>query len=348
MKKKWNIEKVQNLFLERGYKLIEGQTYESYTVPLVYICEKHSDKGQLKITLKDFLTGRGCRLCGYEKVSEQMKNEISDEQLHSEFSKSQLVLLPDQTYISMRHKLKCICLKHVDHGIQEISLTTLQKGQSTKCCRYEKMIIKNTKNTYQDIISLLESEGCSLITSELPNLTVDTPFEFYCPEGHLCLSTLYRLNKGKYCWQCGVNKRSKEHHHRWQGGITELNIHLRLKTTKWKFESLKKYDFKCAVTGINDGTLEIHHLYPFHKIVKDTLEELNYPIKSKIGEYHTSELLKIEEVFSRRNDELLGVPITRKLHELFHSIYGYDNSATQFNEFVKLLDSGYFEVELIS
>jgi hypothetical protein len=120
----------------------------------------------------------------------------------------------------------------------------------------------------------------------------------------------------------------------WQGGISSLNDYLRVRLSDWKFESLKAYEFKCVITGIHSRELEIHHMYNFSEIVKETLDLLSLPI-TKVKNYTDDELNEIEKLFNViHNMHGLGVPLVKELHTLYHKIYGYsENTPDQFEEF---------------
>ncbi|MFD0587823.1 hypothetical protein ACFQZE_07395 [Paenibacillus sp. GCM10027627] len=66
-KKRNSIEDVREAFLQRGYFLI-SETYQANDIPLTYVCNKHTDKGEQSLTWGNFINGKGCRFCGRENM----------------------------------------------------------------------------------------------------------------------------------------------------------------------------------------------------------------------------------------------------------------------------------------
>lgn len=152
------------------------------------------------------------------------------------------------------------------------------------------------------------------------------------------------FKQGKNCKYCTIESMSGENHSNWQGGISELNNHLRYLLNDWRLESLKKYDFRCILTNINDSNLEVHHLKSFNTIVKDVLHNLNLPIRNQVCNYSEEEINSIDKEFLLQHKKLLGVPLREDLHMLFHQQYGYgDNTPKQFENFKTRLKQGEFD-----
>lgn len=201
---------------------------------------------------------------------------------------------------------------------------------------------KKEKYTFEYVKSYIESFGFILLSTEYKNNMED--LFIMCLEGHIFKRSFnHFLLRSQQCPICySLIDKSGENCHLWQGGITELNNHLRGLFDDWKKRSFSIYNFKCAITNVNNSKLEVHHLYSFNKIVKETLDKLNLPIKERINEYTNDELKLIEEEFLQRHNELLGVPLHEKIHLLYHRLYNYDNTPKQFKEFVTRLRLGEF------
>lgn len=122
----------------------------------------------------------------------------------------------------------------------------------------------------------------------------------------------------------------------WMGGISSIYGFLRreLKNNGWFYDSLKEYNSKCAITGRRPS--HVHHLYSFNKILSETINEFNLPIKSKIADYTPEELITFSEKFLLVHKRYpLGAPLTKELHSQYHKLYGDDNTPEQFEEFRK-------------
>lgn len=105
----------------------------------------------------------------------------------------------------------------------------------------------------------------------------------------------------------------------------------------WKNESMKKCDYKCILTGSKN--YDIHHLYGFNTIAKETLNVLDKENKlysKDINAYTKDELDYILSVFNNiHNKYPLGVCVDKNIHNLFHEIYGQGgNTEYQWNAFV--------------
>ncbi|MCM3636380.1 hypothetical protein M3152_01520 [Sporosarcina luteola] len=133
---------------------------------------------------------------------------------------------------------------------------------------------------------------------------------------------------------CGCQRPSGKDHHRWTGGSSEVKLFLRNRLKLWKKQSLAKYNYRCVISGAKKH-LEIHHLNKsFIEIFYEALSSCNLKEFSSVGEYSDEELNALVESFDLIHFENgYGVPITRKLHQAFHSIYGQNTCQQDFEEF---------------
>lgn len=172
-----------------------------------------------------------------------------------------------------------------------------------------------------------------------------------CPQ---CNKVFYvntnRVNSGKdkYC-SCECSQESQrlkfigKNNPNWQGGISELYEFLRRSLLDWKNKSMEANNYKCLLSG---GRFDdVHHLYSFESIVKETLNDLNFPIKQLIQEYTQNEL----EMMSAKCLEIhykypLGVCLKASIHKIFHINYGFgNNTPEQFDEFKQRFYAGEFD-----
>jgi hypothetical protein len=122
----------------------------------------------------------------------------------------------------------------------------------------------------------------------------------------------------------------------WRGGLTPLHIYFRGILYEWKMDSLKAYDYKCALTKLSYKDLQIHHANEnFSDIIVETLSLLNLPIYKDMLQYTDEERSNINKCFLELNYKYgLGIPLNKKLHKLFHVIFGVkNNTQEQFEEF---------------
>jgi hypothetical protein len=114
---------------------------------------------------------------------------------------------------------------------------------------------------------------------------------------------------------------------------TNLAKYLRGQNQKWKNDSMKNCDYKCVLT--NSKNFEIHHLYGVSNMIEDIFIQNDIIYKESLSDYTDEELSFILDKFlEMQNKYPLGECIDKKLHVLFHSLYGqYYNTPEQWNRF---------------
>jgi len=108
--------------------------------------------------------------------------------------------------------------------------------------------------------------------------------------------------KGKIPWNKGKKSQlNKEEHWNWKGGITPANERIRksLEYKLWRKACFERDSFTCQISGKNGGDLEVHHINNFADF-----PELRTTISN-------------------------GITMTKKMHKLFHKIYGYKNNTKE-------------------
>lgn len=112
-----------------------------------------------------------------------------------------------------------------------------------------------------------------------------------------------------------------------------LSKYLRGQNQEWKKNSLVSCNFQCILTGSKN--FEIHHLYGVSNIINDVLNKYPQYKDFSFSEYSHNDLLFLtNKFFEEQNKYPLGVCIEKKLHILFHSMYGqYYNTPEQWYQF---------------
>ena len=112
-----------------------------------------------------------------------------------------------------------------------------------------------------------------------------------------------------------------------------LSKYLRGQNQKWKKDSMKSSNYKCVLTGSKN--FEIHHLYGVSNIISDILNEYEEYKDKPFEEYSDEDLSFILEQFLLEQSKYpLGECIDKRLHTLFHSMYGqYYNTPEQWKQF---------------
>lgn len=334
---------VENEFKKRGYILI-GKYIDSCT-PIKYICPLHEKEGILTIRFNNFLQGQGCKFCAIEKVANS--NRATIEEVKKEFEKRNYTLL-DTSYNDSKIKLKYICKEHPDI-IQEITFASLKSGQGCKICG-KISSIKKRSYTYEFALNEFLKRDLELLEEKESYINAKAKMKYRCkyhPEfiQEIALSTLLY---GVGCKYCGFEKLSKSNSVNWKGGITHLSFYLRSKISQWRQDTLRKYNYKCIISG-ETKNLIVHHLYPFYQILHETLEIANINIKTIINEYTDNELKLLEKIcLELHNKYGLGIVVSKKLHKDYHKIYGHkNNNIINFYEFMYLKLSELDDMEMI-
>lgn len=186
-------EKVKQEFSDRNYELLSNPGFKR-TDYIEYICKEHIDYGVQKIKYIYFSnSNQGCKLCGRKKQgkSRQIPEDEIKQLTESKGFIYQSKITDKQT------KIRYICKKHRDKGIQEMGLANMRRSKGN--CPY---CIGRYKNT-----SVFKNE----ISTKFPHITVldeyqdaHTKMQFYCSEdSYLWVSTPNAILKQKYgCPRC--------------------------------------------------------------------------------------------------------------------------------------------------
>lgn len=145
------------------------------------------------------------------------------------------------------------------------------------------------------------------------------------------------LKGGNRCKKCAIEDYTGEHSPFWKDGISALSDYFRSKMKPWKQKSIKKYNYKCDITGTHDN-LVIHHHYNFSDILQEAIKGIDLPIYNEINKYTSEELKKIEKLcLELHYKHGLGICLSKKEHDYFHNIYGVKhNTMQQYKKFKKM------------
>lgn len=109
-----SMDELKEEFFRRGYSLV-SENYDNAHSRLKYICNKHVDMGINEISYYNFMTGYGCKYCGYESTAEKQRKSFDD--VKKAFDDRGMILL-NQNYVNSVQKLSFICKSHPEKGIQ--------------------------------------------------------------------------------------------------------------------------------------------------------------------------------------------------------------------------------------
>lgn len=137
--------------------------------------------------------------------------------------------------------------------------------------------------------------------------------------------------------------RPLERHNLWQGGITSLNESLRNVTYEWRDEHLRKFNYRCYITGKHSHDLHVHHVKPFNVIRDEALVELKLDKRESVKDYTLEEIEALKDLVAEKHEYEKGYPIDSEIHTLFHSLYGFKTTEADLLEFKQRYNSGEFD-----
>lgn len=122
-----------------------------------------------------------------------------------------------------------------------------------------------------------------------------------------------------------------------------ISKYLRGQNQNWKLDSMKDCKYQCVLTQSKD--FEIHHLYSVSNIINDIFQNNCDLYKENFSDYSDKDLYFILQKFKEiQNSYPLGVCVDKKLHILFHSLYGqYYNTPEQWYKFADDYKKGVYK-----
>lgn len=325
--------KFLSILKQNGFTYVNGEYINEDSKYKVVCPNKHL----CNVTYESFVYKHSrCQKCYLETIGDKKRNDF--ELVFNIFSEEGYFIVGE--YINRDTPMEIICPNN--HAWMS-SLNNFNQGHRCPTCKKEKVYtLEEAKEEFTKY---------NLIPMFNAVYDKDDPLPFICPKHRdlgLQYTSLRKLKRIDYrCSQCYERKYKGENHFYWKGGISNVSEYLRNTLySNWKYPSLKKYNFKCAITNTHSGDLEVHHLYKnFSEIIKEVFENLDVEIKQNIGEYEEKVLIAIKNMCLELHLGYgLGVPLRRDIHKLFHQIYGVqNNNKNQFEEFQTRWNNGEFE-----
>ena len=266
----------------------------------------------------------------------------------------------DKRFPNLTHT--CIYKKCYRLGIK--SLNTHRKNfdiskTRTKCTDEETQILIDNyaKISISDLEKLLPNRNVNMIKSKASQLKLvsyqadrllwkEEEIKYLIDNWELTPDKIMAQHLGKSFravkWkreELGLYRRDFENY-----TYSSLSKYLRGQISKWKKDSMIACNYQCVLTGSKD--FEIHHLYGFSNILKELLTEYPQYQDKSFSDYSEDDLSFILEKFlDKHNKYPLGVCVDKKLHVLFHSMYGqYYNTAEQWDRFCEDYKSGKYNM----
>lgn len=338
MPKRYSFEEVYNYFESQGCKLLSKQ-YKNNKEKLKFICCCGTEH---EMIFDSFKRGQRCPNCKSRTISKSITVKLDINEIKEQFKERDMELLED-TYKNTTTKMKYICNKHPE-TIQKISYEKFKYNRGCRFCGNKKKNLARTE-TIDNIKVEFKNRSYQLLTTKYKNTSQQ--LKFLCPKHGEQKITLRNFRSGQGCRECGIESRSLQRrgelNHNWQGGITTLNHRLREMLNQWKREVLVNHKFTCFVSGKKERKLQVHHTKSFSELRDEVLKDLGFGDFKHIGEVTDEEMLVIEKEFMTRHKKLIGIPIRKDLHQLFHREYGFVATMDNLYQFKERYLKGEFE-----
>lgn len=300
-------DEVFQAFSDKGYKLLTKE-YSNNKQKLEYICPKHPTQTQTT-RLNDLLSGHGCKLCGRERIDENLRKLAYDQRLKFEDIKKEIeshgFTLLSTNYKNAHQKLKIVCPNHKDE-ITEVRINDFRSGvYKCKHCAVEARTIP-----YEQVVDLFKQNGYEVLAGFIPNSNTPLKFKCYKHPRKDTQITYGSLRDGHKCFYCAIESISGENSPHYNHAISEeeraLDRRYDSEHHRWRIAVFQRDNFTCQACGIFErNRVNAHHKDSHHWCIE------------------------------RRHDISNGVTLCVSCHKKFHSEYGYRyNTEEQFTEWI--------------
>lgn len=315
---------------------IHNKQYKKYTKSRQIVnrdaCENCTHKKQKDVLQLKYGVDHISKIEGItEKRSNSKKLFQNTIELAKLFKDKDCILLSKE-YITCEDNLDFICLKHIDKGVQQTTYSSFKKDSYCSYCGYKK-ISKSKMYSYNYVKTLFDDMDYELLSKKYDGVNETLYYKCSKHPKYIQSVTLNNFKNNKIiCHYCTLEA---SRNNKFSMPNSDLFNYLRTKLNEWKKFSMEKNNYKCALTGLRFD--DIHHLYPFHKVVYETLEYLDLKLKEKTSEYSNDEINNIINTCLDKHYEYgEGICLVGNLHYLFHQLYGYSNNTTEdFSDFCK-------------
>ena len=216
---KYDIKEVKEMFKEHGCELLENE-YRNGKTPMKYKCKCGRISKISFVAIK--YQNQHCKQCGIEK-NKGSKNHgyKSYEEVKSYFQQQSCELITtawdNETTTVSKLKLKYICKCGRE---TECRWNNFVKGKRCGYC-HDRGRVK--KFTFDEVKSIFENEGCTLLETEYINC--GTSMQFKCSCGNIGQVNLTNFKNYQHrCHKCAVRKRIGPNHFAWRADREQFKI----------------------------------------------------------------------------------------------------------------------------
>lgn len=192
---RWNIEKVKDLFDQKGLILTENE-YINTSTKMEFRCKIHSDLIQ-HATLGSVQQGKGCKICGIEKVSRIRRNSVDD--IIKKAKDKNFKIMNPENYKNVNSMLEFECIN--GHKFTSSYSNMINLSDCKKC----KGIISETE---ENVREFAKNRGYKLLLFVDRNSNIQVE----CPNKHTTHIAWRSFRNGQECTECtGLSKTKYEY-----------------------------------------------------------------------------------------------------------------------------------------
>jgi hypothetical protein len=211
----------------------------------------------------------------------------------------------------------------------KICFYSFKSGNRCKSCGSLK-ISKRFAYSHQQIEIAFSAAGC-LLLDQYERSSI--PMRYICSCGREAKISWNNFRKGKRCWDCGVSKRSGEHHYEWVPDREKIKLDL-----KFRQRSYKLLRMTLAVTGRvkNDKTAKLLG-YDYKKLQTYITNHPNYE-NVKNGRWHIDHIFPIKAFVDHNIFDLSLINCLENLRPITASENHSKNAKYNKQEFLNWID----------
>lgn len=195
--KKYNIEKVKQIFDSKGYVLLANEWTDKRTRMLCKcICGK-----ECELSMKSIQRGSKCKECQYKATGEKKgfanRLKLTHEYVSNYFIEQGCELLEDYKGCQTPMSYKCSC--------GNVSKTRWDHFKSGKRCSQCK---RGVKTSLEEVRQIFLDNGCELLSTEYKYPKEKLKYKCKCGKISFCILASMKYQK-THCKECGYKKISK-------------------------------------------------------------------------------------------------------------------------------------------
>lgn len=192
-----------------NFKAADDAVYVTNTTPIKMICDKHGEFWSMPANI---LNGKGCPLCGNEKISDKLSMGIDEfkkrvQELHGD----KYIIPDDAVYKNISTKIKIVCRKH---GPFMMTPSNFLKGEECPTCAFE----KHKSKWEEEVCDFIKSFSIEVRTNNRSILANKYEIDGYIPSLKLGIecdglywhceasgkAPIYHLDKTRECAKHGI------------------------------------------------------------------------------------------------------------------------------------------------